>query len=246
MRLREDPFLANEPVDEEGSWAISYGDMITVLMSFFILYFSMDPKNHDDKQLANSLVLALSDKSENTSAISKTREPAQINDDLSLGDDPEGSGVDEKWMDIMGARITKMGSKLIVEFPEVSFFHSGAIDLRDEAIVVLRQFSGRYLPYAGKYQLGVQAYTDKTPVRYVPGRRFKDNLELSALRSVAAMRILQQAGVPIQNMKLSGYGEFLKVRDAVKQYQPSDQDGLARKVVLVVEPKDEEVPDAGA
>ena len=31
-------------IDTEGSWAISYGDMITLLLGFFILFFSLEPE----------------------------------------------------------------------------------------------------------------------------------------------------------------------------------------------------------
>jgi flagellar motor protein MotB len=66
-----------------------------------------------------------------------------------------------------------------------------------------------------------------------PGRRFKDNLELSALRAVSAMRELQELGVPLHRMKVGGYGEIRKLAG-----DASDSDlALARKLVLVIEPE---------
>ena len=48
--LRKYRQLATEEgeIDSEGSWAISYGDMITLLLTFFILFFNM--KKHDDSK----------------------------------------------------------------------------------------------------------------------------------------------------------------------------------------------------
>lgn len=227
-----------EHIDEEGSWAISYGDMITVLMSFFILYFSMDPKEHDDKLLTQSLVAALQQQ-ELPKDIKN-----YIPESIRLGKEVDGESLDEKIIKVLGAKITRIGVKLIVEFPEVSFFDSGKIDIRPDAHQALVLFVQRYLPYSGGFNLGVQAYTDKTPVKFIEGRRFRDNLELSALRSVAAMRTLQHAGIPINDMKLSGFGEYRKIFKILKENSdPKDYLKLSRKVVLVIEPKDKEVND---
>lgn len=231
--------LEEDHIDEEGSWAISYGDMITVLMSFFILYFSMDPKAHKEKQITESLVAALS-KQEDLQKKSMPNFPSN----LRLGEELDGNSVDKKVINILGARLTKMGVKLIVEFPHLSFFNSGRIDIRPEAHEALKLFVEKYLPYSGNFVLGVQAYTDKKQVRNFEGRRFRDNLELSALRSVAAMRVLQSHGISIKNMRLSGFGEYKKVYKKLQSHLADKNDiSFSRKVVLVIEPKDEELTD---
>lgn len=238
MKKRNRNLHTEERVDEEGSWAISYGDMITVLMSFFILYFSMDPQDHADKQLTQSLVAALSE----------TEKPKKVKnfvpENIKFGDQKDGDSVDEKIINILGARLTKMGVKLIIEFPNVSFFESGRIDVREDAKQALALFVQKYIPYSGQFVLGVQAYTDKTPVRMIEGRRFKDNLELSALRSIAAMRILQASGLSFKDMKLSGYGEYNKIIEKLNEKVSKEKrNSLSRKVVLVIEPKDKESSD---
>lgn len=226
-----------ERVDEEGSWAISYGDMITVLMSFFILYFSMDPQEHNAKQLTKSLVAALMDQAE----VENNNQYLPSN--MKLGEE-DGESVDSKIINILGAKLRKVGVKLVVEFPQVSFFESGQINLRPEAQKVLSLFVQKYTPYSGNFVLGVYAYTDNRPVKSKQGRRFHDNLELSALRSVAAMRVLQSAGISIQDMKITGYGENKVVFDKLKQGMSKDEiRKMSRKVVLVIEPKDKEISD---
>jgi hypothetical protein len=89
-------------------------------------------------------------------------------------------------------------------------------------------------------------------VKKEPGKRFEDNLELSALRSVSTMRVLEKAGIPFGLMRLGGWGELHQTRKNIErataavapQTQPSERatplgkgDPLSRKVVLVIEPE---------
>lgn len=210
-------------IDDEGSWAISYGDMITLLLSFFVLYFSTDPKTHKDRLLNRSLLTAFSPLEEGPQ---KLFEESRI----SFGKE-NAESVDLTVLSQWGARLEAVGQKVIVEFPETSFFDSGKVDVSEKGKNVLEHFAEIYMPFAGSYRLAIQAYTDSKPVKNFRGRRFKDNLELSALRSVAAVRVLQKIGVPIDRMRISGYGEFIQLK-----MQSKTPLALARKVILVIEP----------
>ncbi len=50
---------ASAEVDSEGSWAISYGDMVTLLLTFFILFFSLDSTPQKYTAIQDALVSAL-------------------------------------------------------------------------------------------------------------------------------------------------------------------------------------------
>jgi len=42
MRNRRSRVTSHSEIDSEGSWAISYGDMVTLLLTFFIIFFAAD------------------------------------------------------------------------------------------------------------------------------------------------------------------------------------------------------------
>lgn len=224
-----------QEVDTDGSWAISYGDMITLLLAFFILFFSTDPERDRLKLMEQSLIIKL-----DSTYKAKTESSARGNE--------RNPASEVLAADLMGpeqfkAKVYKVGERLIVEFPRTSFFGLGKIELTKEGERELGGFVAKYMPYAGNYVLGIRAFTDNKKVLNVSNRRFKDNLELSALRSVAAMRVLQKNGVPLSRMRLGGYGELnLTAEDlarAVKDEPDYVSNGiaLARKVVLVIEPE---------
>ncbi len=230
--LRKRPQGETSEVDTDGSWAISYGDMITLLLTFFILFFSTDSEKDRMKQMENALMIKLD-------SSAKFRGP---------GVEASRGPAAEKTPDFVGpklfeAKVHKVGDRLIVEFPQTSFFDLGKIELTTNGKRELVGFVKQYMPYAGNYILGIRAYTDNKKVLNSPNRRFNDNLELSALRSVAAMRVLQTLGIPLNRMRLGGYGELnLTAQDlsrAVASTAEYEMNGiaLARKIVLVIEPE---------
>ena len=217
-------------VDTEGSWAISYGDMITLLLTFFILFFSTDHQKDRMEAMEASLMAKLESK--------PLPKPA---DKTNGGQDP---AVPDALKDQLWAKVHKVGNRLIVDFPAVSFYNLGKVDLTKAGKIELDKFVKIFMPYAGNYLVSIRAFTDNKKV--LKNSRFKDNLELSALRSVAAMRHLQAHGVPLNRIRLGGYGELRMTEEDLSRTIASTPDyyknglALARKVVLVIEPEPRE------
>ncbi|MEZ4873775.1 MAG: OmpA family protein [Bdellovibrionales bacterium] len=125
------------------------------------------------------------------------------------------------------------GNKMIIQFPQVSFFNSAQFTLTDDGDKALRRFANVFKSVNGRLRLVVRGYTDNRPVR--AGNPYKDNLELSALRAISALRSLNANGIPFHLMRIGGYGESDKSKEITeKELQKYD-----RKVVLVVEPLDQ-------
>lgn len=210
-----------ESADGDGTWAISYGDMVTLLLAFFLLFFSVDAQKITDDKLTTSLLAALSP--------------------LSQGEGVKAAGVggtpevlEESLGRALGATVSRVGQRIVLEFPRTSFYASGETELSPEGQRTLQQFANLYVPYAGQNLLNVIGFADQRPV--TPHGRYKDNWELSVLRAVAAQRYLQNSGIPLASTRLGGFG--------VKKFEPANQENLseaeilafARKVVLIIEP----------
>ena len=163
---------------------------------------------------------------------------------LHIGQD-KSKNIDERVISELGAEIHKVGEKILINFPQVSFFEIGYIELNNGGREVLKKFVNTYLPYAGHFTLGIRAYTDSRPV-ITKRVRFHNNLELSALRSVATMRFLRDSGIPLSNMKLGGFGELRMTRDELIELAGDKKDvkdlrAFTRKVVLVIEPLEKNI-----
>lgn len=221
-KLLKSSATAHEEVDGEGTWALSYGDMITLLLSFFVIYFSTDPKR--DKMLQSNSLMSFSLEGKESSPSEPKTEGAQWKQDLE----------DLK----LHAQI--VGEHVVVTFDNLSFFESGTTIVNEKAKAALEAFSTKYLPYSGKYHLAIKGFTDRRPVSQKRGRLFADNLELSALRSIASMRVLQKSGIPLNRMEIAGAGELediSKVLPSTAKLTPLEIETMSRTIVLVLKPE---------
>jgi len=228
-----------EEVDSEGSWAVSYGDMVTLLLSFFIIFFTTDPKQGTKQrvELKISLIETLKNKSSHNSETGN-------NETVNVGNNKE-EGIDKKILKDWNGVAHEKGNHIIIEFPYTSFFNSAKTELTKEGKEAIANFVKVYMPYAGNYNIGIRAYADKRKV-LKKSRKFADNLELSALRSIATMRVLQESGIPLNRIRTGGYGELILTASELSEVPankrlPASEYDFARKVVLVIEPDTSEI-----
>lgn len=214
---------AEEEVDD-GTWALSYGDMITLLLSFFVIFFTTDFKEEKAEKLNRHLSLTL----EGATPVTHEKTPNHSLPEIGL---PEVKAV-------------AVDGVLVVTFGKISFFDSGSLGVHEEGHRVLQDFAAKFLPYAGNYRIAVKGFTDKRKVLKIEGiqRKYDDNLELSALRSLAAMRILQRNGIPLDRMEIAGVGEMRamnKILPEASGLTETELNALSRTIVVVVKPEKE-------
>lgn len=221
-------FEEHEEIDSEGTWAISYGDMVTLLLCFFILFFTVDHEKDQQKKMQSAIFQLFQ---------TQTSAPDQTGADnkVSIGSAKE-VGIDQKILQSLDGKSHQVGNKILIEFPEVSFFASASTELSQPGRLALKKFVDKYMPYAGTHVLSIRAFTDERKVIPYKDRRFSDNLELSALRAISTMRSLQKQGIPLSRMRVGGYGELQTDADALNIKDLSQRRDLSRKVVLVIEP----------
>ncbi len=177
--------------DTDGSWAISYGDMITLLLSFFVMFFSFDFVDEKEKKLEENAIKNIATMDNFT----HSKVGISENESISIDDLNEISTVIQK----------ENNGKLVVFFKGANFFDSGATAVNEFGQVLLSKFTEKFVPFAGKFRIKIQAFTDNRPVSN-SSRRFKDNVELSALRSISVMRYLQATGIPLNRVEIGGKG----------------------------------------
>ena len=89
--------------------------------------------------------------------------------------------------------------------PDSVLFEPGSVNLGAEAEPVLNDLLILFREYR-EQTINIKGYTDNSPIP--PDARFRDNWELSALRSVSVLRWFVDAGIPFVRLTATGMGDL--------------------------------------
>jgi len=203
------------PPEEPGipGWVVTYGDMMSLLLTFFILLLSFSSIQESKfKQAMESLQTALGvfKNSQSVIEFETMVVPQEVGGDRSemLYEfrELEQYLLEENLDDQVEVAMTEEGIQIQIE--DEFLFASGTADLQQGTSQVLAKIAG-FLDGKGT-EISVSGHTDSIPIRTA---RFPSNWELSAARAIAVARELQQTGIAPGRLSATGYGEFRPIAD---------------------------------
>ncbi len=200
-------------------WLATFGDLMSLLLCFFVLLLSMSTMNAKKvKEAIGSLAGALSvleggtqtevspERMQKATPIQQTEETAQTVNKLK-------AAVTEFKQLTKGGRganfVLQEGEKgFFIRLPaDISFAPGSAKINNTDALLFLKRISiiiNEYLPKNTAIQ--IRGYTDDTPPP--PTSPYTDNWELSAQRALSVLRILMKNGVNPKQLSAAAYGEY--------------------------------------
>ncbi len=165
-------------------WAITYGDMMSYLMIFFMV-----------------LYIGASSKSLKTQMNSKSIEEHFTGKGKVIGELFSQHGIQ---------RIAKLEvgeNKIRIVFQAPVLFDSGSAHLKKSSSSALNQLAQTFKELPNNIQ--IEGHTDNEPLG--PHSPFASNWELSAARAFAVLRFFEIEGVASSRLSAIGYGEFRPV-----------------------------------
>ena len=184
---------------EDTSWLLTYGDIITLLMIFFVLLFSTSKVSQEKfDQVAQSINESLNrpgpDPKSTDTVLTPLAEAQIILEQLI-----KKEGLEQK----MTTKLTKAG--LMIELSSNTFFDSGSADVRSSMLKTLQDLSHviQNLP-TNDYRVEIEGHTDNVPIRTA---RFPSNWELSAMRSINVLHIFEETGLPKDRITATAFAE---------------------------------------
>ncbi len=202
--------------DEEG-WILTYADMVTLLLVFFILLFSMstiDTNRFSDS--FSSVRHALGEGKGQTKGMAariRTSEGAilesvmlqkQLIESQSRTFADMRAYMNSKGMEgIIGAVFDKGIITLDVEGK--ALFEKGEVELTAEGRALLFKLRDIFLQRKDQ-DIHIKGYTDDLLPE--PGGRFKDNWEISALRAVNVLRFFLERGIEPTRLTATGLADL--------------------------------------
>ena len=213
--------------EKEGNgerWLLTYSDLVTLLMAFFIVMYASSSINTSKfEKVAQSLRQGFNSGTGksiigNMDAVSIKSTPSYIdaqsaqqqNDNSSQTEQNKLAEVKKlidnyiKQNGMVGSVGTQIEEKgLVVSFQEASFFDSGKADIKSE-------FSGRIVAIGSMLNtidnfIRVEGDTDNVPIKT---SQYQDNLALSSDRASNVVRLLEnQSHIAPARLASTGYGE---------------------------------------
>ena len=207
----------------EGSpaWVMTFADLVTLLMVFFILLFAMGSIEENKwKQIKSSLRDALGQEDIPEIGI---REGLDVIKEKVL-DETTIHAVDE-----VGAMVAKEVEEIASEVEEFVFKNklAGQVDVSSDERGAIITLSDTVLFPAGKsrmtpvgndiikqvfdllqqfnYDVKIEGHTDNSPIRT---EQFPSNWELSAARAAEVARELVEAGFPPTQLSIEGFAQY--------------------------------------
>lgn len=204
-----------ENEDESQDWLVTFADMSLLLLTFFILLFSMsnlDPKRFTDSFTSVRKALGGKDSELTTSSInlddaalveSVVLQKQLIESQRKIFSDIR-TFLNRKGVEgIVGAVFDE--GVITIRVPAGVLFDSGQIDLKPEAEAVLKDLKDIFVQ-RNDQDINIRGYTDDVPP--APGGRFKDNWEISALRSVNVLRFFLRQGIEDSRLTATGLADL--------------------------------------
>ena len=162
-------------------WAITYGDMMSFLMVFFLILSA--------SLSAKSVAVQISMKS----LESQFGHQSRIIDELF-----SAYGIQKI------AKLEVGKNRIRLSFASPILFAEGSATLKPASLPQLGRLADALKEIPNYVQ--IEGYTDNTPLG--PNSRFRSNWELSAARAFSVLRAFQGDGIPPYRLSAIGYGQY--------------------------------------
>mgnify|MGYP000616187880 FL=1 len=183
--------LKKENKDVVDGWMGTYGDMVTLLMAFFVmLYSASDPDPGKYEEIAESMKEAFS-KQDVENEFKKLHE--------SLEDIIEKKNLENT------VEIELGPNGILIQIPGSSLFASGSADIMTDMAPVIVEISTAITQLLDQssyhdYMIEVEGHTDDEPIGE-DSEIFSSNWDLSAIRATGIVELLYNSGIEMDKLK---------------------------------------------
>ena len=200
------------------AWLAAFGDLMSLLLCFFVLLLSMS--SMDAKKISEAIgslsgamsVLEGGTKTEISKQRMQQSTPIDSNDETSEAVNKiTQAAMDANEMIEKGhgpaISVEEAQEGFVIELPASLLFKSGSATIENEdALLFLKRVALIIEELPNSMQVSVQGHTDNQG----PGKNstFKDNWELSSARGISVLQELILDGVDPKRISASGHAEF--------------------------------------
>lgn len=227
----------------ESSWMDTYADTITLLLTFFILLYSMSAVDSQKlKQLSEALQKSLKGSTDVTKVmdindikVDIDKAKKDVKDVKEVKDDLEkkvNNAIQNNNLNNV-IKVRQEDRGIILQLDETILFDSGRDELKPTSIQALDTITT--LVNGMDNDILVEGHTDNVPIH---NSRFASNWDLSTARAVSVVSyFVEKKGIKPTRFAVKGYGEF---KPLVDNSTPENRAINRRVDILIVDQKDDQ------
>ena len=209
-------FSSSDEDEGGGEWILTFGDMMSLLLCFFIMLFALsdvDPKKSDATFVSLNQALGGSEKVQASASRIQTQEAslietAKMQKSLVQAQKKVFSDIrtflNTKGVEGVVSSVFDEGV-ITLRMPSGVLFDPGEVDLKPEGMKLLLSMKDLFMQ-RNDQNINIKGYTDDVPPR--EGGRFRDNWEISALRAVNVLRFMLRLGVEPVRLTATGLADL--------------------------------------
>ena len=207
---------------EEGmDWIVTYADLMTLLLVFFVLLFSISSLNMERfKAAILSIQASLGESAPAMGLIDLIGadgvldKPARIDEIIGIRSTrQEALAQIDAMINQRGLQgrieVFERDGAIIIHIRGAVLFDSGMARLTTEGRPILAAIA-RIVEEFRNFKVNIKGHTDNLPIAT---ERFPSNWDLSAIRATTVLRYLIEAGVDPARLTATGYGDVIPVAD---------------------------------
>lgn len=186
LRRRMEVADLEAELGKSAAWAVTYGDVMSYLMIFFLMLFAYGQSKNVASEFA-------------TKALGK----AFGKNSKAIEEIFEKKGIQQV------AKMDIEDDKIRLSFNSPVMFASGSVELQDAIKGPLTALAEGLMEIPNAIQ--IEGHTDIIP----PGKNFafQTNFELSSARAFSVLRFFVESGIPPERLSATGYGEYHPIAD---------------------------------
>jgi len=202
--------------EDEATWLVTYADLMTLLLVFFIIMYAISSINLIKFRSALASIQFGSGQKNPGVGLLEIVKPEQLDKKVSLAD---LTGLKSREKEMLGdiddlIQKKQLGKHIIAKISEGKIyiqirgkvlFASGAAQLNDDAKPILDKIVGIIQDYE-EFNVNIKGHTDNTPISTA---QFASNWELSAIRATTVLKYLIDGEVNPMRLTATGYGDLL-------------------------------------
>ncbi len=194
-------------------WMVTYGDMMSLLLCFFVLLVSMSSIQESKfKKAMGSLMGALGVMKLDRAIIEFEELPIPAKYRFGAEDVQRELQRFKEYLEKVeledNVEVEETDEGFVLRLDSPILFATGQADLKFEAIEVLGKVSDMIKDIDS--DIVVEGHTDNIPIRT---GRFPSNWELSAARAIRVIRFFKQSGIRGEELTAVGRGEYRPIVD---------------------------------